>query len=76
MPVLRQGTVTIEDSGNPDVVKILRENVGSKVLIITNFGDESYFVHDDLAKKVLIASNPTENPYEVAGNSTVLIEII
>ena len=76
MPVLRQGSVTIEDSGNPNVVKILRENVGSKVLIITNFGEDSYFVHDDLAKKVLIASNPTENLYEVAGNSTVLIEII
>jgi alpha-glucosidase len=75
MPVLRQGSVTIEDSGNPNVVKILRENVGAKVLIITNFGDESYFVHDDLAKKTLIASNPTDNPYEVTGNSTVLIEI-
>jgi alpha-glucosidase len=74
--VLRDGSVEIlETSANPEVVEILRENDGVRVLVVVNFGDESYELSDRQDAKTLIASNPTDNPFEVAGNSAVVFKL-
>jgi alpha-glucosidase len=75
MPVLRQGSVEIRESGNADVIEIVREVEGVRVLIVVNFGDASYELGDQFGAQTLIASNPTENPNEVAGNSAVLVQL-
>ena len=74
--VLRDGSVEIlETSANPEVVEILRENDGVRVLVVVNFGDESFELSDRPGAKTLIASNPTDNPFEVAGNSAVVFKL-
>ncbi|MEY2634633.1 MAG: hypothetical protein RIS75_573 [Actinomycetota bacterium] len=75
MPVLRKGSVEICDSGNSEVIKILREYEGTRIVVMVNFGDQSFVMTDAVGHKTLIASNPSENPNEIAGNSAVILEL-